>query len=60
MAEVNYKASTSNDGQYIDEPSVEILDPKLNSISVTFSDSQESKELDKPEDPEHPNKPSSE
>ncbi len=60
MAKVNYMASTST-AQTSEEPSVEILDPKLNSISVSFSDELEtSDEKNKSLDLEHPNRPSSE
>ena len=60
MAEVNYKASGSRAGQQNDEPSVEILDPKVNSFSVSFSDELETSIRDKSLDLDHPNRPSSE
>ena len=60
MAEVNYKASTSTDDQQNEEPSVEIIDPKVNRVSVKFNTSIESKDPDYDLDIDHPNRPSSE
>lgn len=41
MAEVNYTASTST-AVRSEEPSVEIIDPKVNSVSLSFSEDVQS------------------
>ena len=60
MAEVNYTASTST-AHESEEPSVEIVDPKVNSVSLTFSEEVESiKDDKKADDDDKINRPSGE